>query len=80
MAGRSVTDAIITTRTVTEAPVANPWTNFSPIRNNPSSEMTTVMPAKITARPDVTSAVTTASSGSMPAWSVCRYRVTMNSA
>ena len=46
----------------------------------PSTEMTTVVPAKRTARPEVSTARTTAPSGSSPSWRPCRYRVTMNSA
>ena len=47
--------------------MATPVTNVRPISVRPSSEMMTVMPAKITARPLVSIASTTASSTSAPA-------------
>ena len=45
------------------APIATPRTNSRPITSRPSSAMTTVVPAKSTARPAVSSAATTADSG-----------------
>ena len=78
--GSSVTDAIIITKTPTTAPIARPRANASPITNKPRSEMITVMPAKITARPDVSTASTTASSTVRPSASPSRYRVTINNA
>ena len=59
-------DASITTATVTEVPTAMPFTKSTPMRNRPSSEMTTVQPANTTARPAVSMARTTACSGSKP--------------
>ena len=46
----------------------------------PSRAMQTMMPANSTARPEVLTAVTTASSVSMPRIRPCRCRVTMNRA
>ena len=79
-AGNNVIDASITNATVTDVPRARPWTNETPIRNRPSTEIMTVVPAKTTARPAVSMARTTAGSGASPSWSPWRYRVTMNSA
>ena len=45
----------------------------------PSRAMQTVMPANMTARPEVSSASTIARSAGSPRWSPCRKRVTMNS-
>ena len=45
---------------------AMPWTNFRPIRNRPINEMTTVIPAKRTARPLVSIDSTTDSSTLKP--------------
>jgi hypothetical protein len=67
-AGSNVTDASIVTRTVVALPTATPSTNANPISSIPSSEMTTVVPAKSTARPDVIKAARLADSGSWPAW------------
>ena len=47
------------TATVTAALTARPWTKLTPIRSMPSSEMTTVMPAKSTERPAVSMAIET---------------------
>ena len=66
-AGSSVTAAIIVTPTVTAAPIASPVMNDSPISSIPSSEIITVRPAKITARPAVSIAVRVACSGVLPA-------------
>ncbi len=65
-AGRNVIDAMIMSNTPITAPIASPRANASPIKNSPSNEMITVMPAKITARPEVLTASTTASSTLSP--------------
>ncbi len=67
-AGSRVTEAIIVTSTVTAAPVARPLMNDRPMMNMPSSEITTVTPANMTARPAVSSATTVDCSGSRPAF------------
>ena len=46
----------------------------------PSRAMQTMMPANITARPEVLTALTIDSSIVLPASSPCRWRVTMNRA
>ena len=79
-AGRSVSEATIVMATVTAAPVASPLMNASCITNMPSSEMTTVRPAKSTARPAVSIARTVASCDDIPARVPSRYRVTMKRA
>ena len=56
-AGSSVNEAIIVTVTTVAAPTPNPETNATPINNMPSSEITTVIPAKVTARPEVSIAM-----------------------
>ena len=79
-AGSSVTDAVMVTSTPSAVPIATPR-NVSVLRtSSPSRAMTTVLPAKSTARPAVSSATTVAASGSRPESSASRYRVTMNSA
>ena len=80
MAGSSVMDANMMMATVTDVPTAIPFTKSTPIRNRPSSEITTVVPANTTARPAVSMARTTACWGSKPSLRPWRYRVTMNSA
>ena len=80
MAGSNVKAAAITSTTAAIVPTASPWRNGSCRRKRPSKEMTTVVPANSTARPDVASAVATAWRGSRPSNSPCRYRVTMNRA
>ena len=72
MAGKSVMDAIMVTNTAAAAPTAIPWTNWKPMRSRPRSEITTMVPAKITARPAVVSATIVDSRGSRPSWSPCR--------
>ena len=67
MAGRRVTDPIIVTSTTAAEPTATPSRNGRFIRSMPRTEMTTVVPAKRTARPAVLMATTVARSGSMPA-------------
>ncbi len=79
-AGSSVTEAIIVTSTVSDAPMPRPCTNDSPMSSRPSSEMTTVVPAKSTARPAVSMATPVASADVRPLRSSSRYRVTMNRA
>ncbi len=66
-AGSSVTAAATVSATTAAAPMPSPLMNDSPIASMPSNAMITVSPAKSTARPDVSIAVTTASSGSRPA-------------
>ena len=79
-AGSSVIELMTTMATVTEAAKPTPAMNFTPINASPSNEMTTVMPAKTTERPAVSSATTAADSASCPWSRDSRYRVTMNSA
>ena len=50
-AGSSVSEARIISSTPSAEATATPWTKLSPMRNRPSSEMITVMPANSTARP-----------------------------
>ena len=64
--GSNVIEAIIMMSTPTTAPIARPRANARPMTNNPSKEMMTVIPAKITARPEVSTASTTASSTVSP--------------
>ena len=68
------------TRTTVAAPTPSPVTNVTPMISIPSSEMTTVRPANVTARPDVSIAIAMDSSTLWPSWSCSRYRVTMKSA
>lgn len=79
-AGSSVVEAIIVTPTVIAAARPIPATNSRPISRSPSSDTTTVMPAKTTARPAVSMAAMVATSGSWSRWRYSRNRVTMNSA
>jgi hypothetical protein len=79
-AGSSVTDAHMMTRTTRTAENARPGVNGWFISSMPSSEMTTVMPANITARPAVAIEVSTARRGSWPSARLLRNRVTMNRA
>ena len=62
-------EVIIVHSTVTATPMPNPATHPIPIRSRPSSDTTTVTPAKMTARPAVSIAVIVASRGDRPAWS-----------
>ena len=55
-AGSSVTEAIIVAATGIAAATASPLMNGRPMKSMPSSEITTVSPAKITARPAVSMA------------------------
>src|SRR5436305_5675537 len=66
-AGRSVTAAATVTATTHAAPIPSPLMNDSRIASMPSNAMITVRPANSTARPEVSIAVVTASSGSRPA-------------
>ena len=59
-AGTNVTDATIITSTVAAAPAPRPRMKSTPIRKSPQSEITTVAPAKSTARPAVSMASSTA--------------------
>ena len=47
-AGSSVSDAKTVAATTAAAPTERPWTNLTPMSSRPSSEITTVMPAKST--------------------------------
>ncbi len=80
MAGSRVSDATMVTATTVAAPMPRPWMKLTPISSMPSSEITTVSPAKVTARPDVSSEMATDSSTVWPRWSCSRKRVTMKSA
>ncbi len=66
--------------TTTAAPMASPDTKLICMTSMPRSEITTVVPAKATARPAVSIALRTAGPMSSPAWSCSRKRVTMNRA
>lgn len=79
-AGSSVTAAATVMTTVSAEATATPLRKVSRSVNMPSSAMHTVPPAKSTARPEVFSAVTAASSGLLPRRMPLRWRVTMNSA
>ena len=54
------------------AATAIPRRNSTCSANRPSTAMQTVSPAKNTARPDVFTAIATASSEAMPACTFCR--------
>ncbi len=71
-AGSSVIAATIITSTLTALATASPRTKERPMMNRPSNEIITVMPAKMTARPEESTAWTMASSGSIPAWKFSR--------
>ena len=71
-AGSSVNDTSTISTTPTAAARATAVTNSSPINVSPISEMTTVVPAKITARPLVSIASTTESSTESPACNASR--------
>ena len=66
-AGSSVTDASIVMSTPIEMPMATPRMIDVFMSSRPSTEITTVVPAKSTARPAVSIACTTLRSGSSPA-------------
>ncbi len=80
MAGSRVSDASMVRPTTSETFTATPGRVGSGRANSPSSAAQTVSPASSTARPEVFSAVTAASSGVCPASSPLRCRLTMNSA
>ena len=65
-AGSSVTDPAITRATVVAAARPSPATNGRPMSSRPSSDTTTVAPAKITDRPAESRAAAVASSGVRP--------------
>ena len=71
-AGSSVSDATAVTATTVAADAARPVMNDRFIRSMPSREMTTVVPAKATARPAVSSATIVASSVDAPLWRFSR--------
>jgi hypothetical protein len=79
-AGSSVSDATIVTATTVAAPIASPVMKLICMMSMPSSEMTTVVPAKDTARPAVSMATTVDCSVPMPLCRFSRNRVTMNRA
>ena len=80
MAGSRVSDATMVRPTTSATATATPYRELIWSANSPSSATHTVSPASSTARPDVLSAVTAASSGVCPASSPLRCRLTMNSA
>jgi hypothetical protein len=79
-AGSSVTEAATVTATVMAAVIARPRTKPTLMTSMPSTEMTTVMPAKTTERPAVSSAIPIDSRIVWPVWSCSRQRVTMSRA
>ncbi len=72
MAGKRVRAPAITSSTATMVPTAKPWRKGSWSTKSPTSEMTTVVPANRTARPDVASETMTAWRGSRPSNRPCR--------
>ena len=80
MAGSRVSDVTMVRTTTSEIVTATPCREGSGRTSSPSSAAHTVTPASNTARPEVLSAVTAASSGVCPASSPLRCRVTTNSA
>ena len=79
-AGRRVSAARRTSNTATMQAVASPIMYACPMRKRPKREITTVLPAKSTDRPEVMMEAITASRGVRPSKRPCRYRVAMNSA
>ena len=73
-------DANIVTSTAADAEMATPRMIAKFISNRPSSEITTTVPANITARPAVEAATFMACSGSLPRCRPSRKRVTMSKA
>ena len=61
-----MSDATTVMATTTAALTARPWMKLMPITTMPRNEMTTVTPAKATARPAVSIAIDVASSGRVP--------------
>ncbi len=80
MAGSRVSDATIVSPTTSVIVTATPYRKLTWRANSPSRATQTVSPASSTARPEVLSAVTAASSGACPASRPLRCRLTMNSA
>ena len=79
-AGSKVTDATIMTATPIAIPTASPFTKDKPIASKPRSATMTVIPAKTTARPEVSIASMMDSSTVNPSCSASRNRVTINRA
>ena len=75
-----MSDATIVSSTVMDALRASPYRKGRPSTNCPIMAMQTVRPAKNTARPEVLTAPTAASSSPAPARTALRCRVTMNRA
>ena len=65
--GSSVTAARTETATTMIAPIAIERIVVESTRNSPANEIITVRPEKVTARPEVRSAMRRASSGAAPA-------------
>ena len=69
--------------TVVRTPSADPIPSFvtksRPKKARPVTEIATVSPAKMVARPAEAPASAAASAGERPSWSSCRKRVTMKS-
>ena len=80
MAGSRVSAASMVMTTPAAAAIPRERLTSRPTTSRPRTETTTVVPANSTARPAVSMAVTTASTGSCPAASASRYRVTTNRA
>ncbi len=72
MAGSRVNAAMSTIRTAAMHADARPIMYACPMRKRPKSEITTVLPAKRTDRPEVMREVTTALRGSRPSKMPCR--------
>lgn len=67
-AGSKVIEAMTVKTTAMAEPMPMPRMKPSPMTNMSRTEMTTVMPAKSTARPAVSRAWPAAASGSIPLW------------
>ena len=65
--------------TPSELPIPSLVTKSRPMNASPATEIATVSPAKITARPADAPASAAASCFDRPSWSSCLKRVTMNS-
>ena len=78
IAGSNVSAVAMVSTTVMTTWKARPLRKLSRNTSSPRSAMHTVAPAKSTARPEVLSARTAASSGGRPAFRPSRCRVTMN--
>ena len=79
-AGSRVTAASTVKTTVSAEATARPFRKLTPRTRMPSSAMHTVLPANRTARPEVSMALTAASSGVSPDCRPRRCLVTMNRA